>query len=153
MFYYEKTMLSAYPLLQNYIEQLENIIKKRAKNSFYDYQDTVALSNKILELCDARQDLFMLKECTEIAFSKLKEEDKILIFYKYLGIMPSSTDFDHTSRNYFRKQVRAVEKFSKILNNLGFTEKWFNDNFMYMSFISNIYKKVILEDGKKHTFS
>ena len=153
MFYYEKTMLSAYVLLQNYIEQLENIIKKRIKNSFYEYEDTISLTNKILALSDARQDLFLLKECTEIAFNKLNKEDKILIFYKYLGIKPDDENFDHTSRNYFRKQVRAVERFSKILQNLGFTEKWFNNNFMQISFIQNIYKKVVNEDGKKHTLS
>ena len=151
MSYYEKTILTCYTSLSSMIEQIENVIKKRAKNSFYDFQSTEIIANKILALCNVRFDLIDLKEKTENCLDKLNEEDRILIEYKYFQILPKDENFDHTSRNYFRKQVRALNKFSKILSSQGLTEEWFFNKYMKISFISSLYNKVIKEEGKKHT--
>ncbi len=151
MSYYQKTILTCYNSLSSMIEQIENVIKKRARNSFYDFQSAEIIANKILALCNVRFDLIDLKEKTENCLGKLNEEDRTLIEYKYFQIIPDDENFDHTSRNYFRKQIRALNRFSKILLSQGITEEWFIDKYMKISFISSLYNKVIKEEGKKHT--
>ena len=59
-------------------------------------------------------------------------------------------DFDHTSRNYFRKQVRALKRFALKLSSSGYNEEWFQNKYLKIAFISSIYQKTLLEEGKKH---
>ena len=147
---YGKTILSAYPLLDGYITQLEELIKKRAKNSFYLRCDTVSFAEQLLRLGEIRKDLFELKYIVEDVLATLSEYDRILISYKYFGIKPSDENFDLTSRNYFRKQVKALEKFNKALESMGYVQEWFQNKYLKIAFISSIYKKTLLEEGKKH---
>ncbi len=151
MSYYEKTILTCYTSLSSMIEQIENVIKKRARNSFYDFQSTEIIANKILALCNVRFDLIDLKQRTESCLEKLNEEDRTLIEYKYFQILPKDENFDHTSRNYFRKQIRALDRFSKILTSQGITKEWFDNKYMKISYISSLYNKIVKEEGKKHT--
>ena len=95
--------------------KIENLIKKRVKDSFYDYSSTFAQAEKVLELNEVRLDLLELKLITKDALDGLSEVDKTLIYYKYFGILPKDEDFDLKSRNYFRKQNKLVEQFSEKL--------------------------------------
>ena len=151
MKFYVKTILSCFIALDSVIEQIENVIKKKARNSFYEYQGAERLANEVLSLCNIRLDLIDLKEKTANSLNKLSDEDKILIAYKYFGIMPEDENFDHTSWNYFRKQIRAIERFSKILEKQGMTYEYFLKTYMKIHYISEAYNKMVKEDGKKHT--
>ena len=81
----------------------------------------------------------------------LSEVDKTLIYYKYFGILPKDEDFDLKSRNYFRKQNKAIERFDNALKSKGYDEEWFFKKYLKISFIAGIYQKMILEEGKKHS--
>ncbi len=151
MKYYVKTILSCFIALDSVIEQIENVIKKKARNSFYDYESAEKLASNVLVLCNIRCDLIDLKEKTANSLNKLSEEDKILIAYKYFGILPEDENFDHTSRNYFRKQIRAIERFSKILEKEGMTYEHFFATYMKIQYIASTYNKMVKEEGKKHT--
>ncbi len=151
MKFYVKTILSCFIALDSVIEQIENIIKKKARNSFYEYEGAERLANEVLALCEVRYDLIDLKEKTANSLNKLSEYDKILIAYKYFGILPEDKNFDLTSRNYFRKQIRAIEKFSKLLENEGMTYEHFTKTYMKINYIASTYNKMVKEDGKKHT--
>ena len=74
----------------------------------------------------------------------------MLLEYKYFNVVPEIENFDHTSRNYFRKQVRAIDRFNKMLESLGYDEKWFLDCYLKIPFIKGVYHKTIKEEGKKH---
>ena len=108
MEYYGKTMLTCYKKLDKLVLEIENLIKKRVKNSFYDYSSTFSQAQKLLELNEVRLDLIELKEITKNALDSLSDVDKTLICYKYFGILPKDEAFDLKSRNYFRKQNKAV---------------------------------------------
>ena len=149
MSYYEKTVLSCYNALLPMINQIENLIKQKAKNSYYNFSPCQTQAEDILKLIEARVDLFDLKSLTEEALSKIPYEDLYLLKYRFFGEKPNF-EFDHTSRNYFRKQNKALEKFLKALNSIELTEKWFTDKYLKMPFIKNVHKKIILEEGKKH---
>ena len=147
---YAKTILSCYMVLDKIITQIENLIKTRARNSFYDYSSTLKQSEKILSLCNVRLDLLELKEIAKNALNLLNEEQNTLISYKYFGILPKDKNFDLTSRNYFRKQIKALNKFSSLLKSKGYNEEWFAKNYMPIAFIAGTYQKVVSEQGKKH---
>lgn len=150
MCFYGKTMLTCFKNIDSINKQIENLIIKKAKGSFYGTSSALAISQELIDLGEVRFDLMELKEVTLKALSKLKEEDKMLIEYKYFQIVPNVENFDHTSRNYFRKQVRAIDRFHKILEKLGYDEKWFFDNYLKIPFIKGAYHKTIKEEGKKH---
>lgn len=147
---YAKTILSAYPLLSGYITQIENLIKKRAVNSFYLRCDTAHYAEQLIRLGEIRKDLFELINLVDEVLSTLNVYDKTLISYKYFGIKPEDENFDLKSRNYFRKQIKALDKFVKVLESMGYTSEWFQNKYLKIAFISSIYKRTLLEEGKKH---
>jgi hypothetical protein len=112
--------------------------------------DTVRLAEQLITLGEIRKDLIELKYIADDVLSKIKPEDKILISYKYLGIIPSDENFDHTSRNYFRRQISAVKRFTKALLDAGYDKEWFDKKYMKIAFIYSMYQKTLLEQGKKH---
>ncbi len=150
MNYYGKTMLSCYKKLDKLVLQIENLVRKKVKYSFYDYSSTYEQAESVLRLNDVRIDLLELKLITEEALNSLGEVDKTLICYKYFGILPKDKDFDLKSRNYFRKQNKAIERFSSALKSKGYDEDWFIKKYLKISFIAGIYQKMVLEEGKKH---
>ena len=150
MLSYAKTILSSYNQLEGVITQIENVIEHRARNSFYSRLDTVKLAEQLLALGEIRKDLILLKEIADKVLEKIKDEDRVLIAYKYFGVIPSDENFDHTSRNYFRKQVKALERFAKKLETLGYDKEWFQNKYLKIAFIAGVYKKTLNEEGKKH---
>ncbi len=150
MSYHGKTMLSCYRTLDKVVTQIENLIKKRVKNSFFDYTSALQQAEKIISLTQIKEDLVELKTITSEAFDSLTSEDKTLIAYKYFGVLPEDKEFDLKSRNYFRKQNKAIEKFDGILKGKGYDEAWFNSKYLKIAYISGIYNKMIKESGKKH---
>lgn len=150
MSYHGKTMLSCYKSLDCVASQIENIIRSKVRNSFYNFSPTFEQADKILKLTEIRLDLLELKEITKEVLEELLETDRILICYKYFGILPEDKNFDLTSRNYFRKQNKAIERFDSKLKAKGFDEEWFKNKYLKIAFISGVYKKMIKEEGKKH---
>lgn len=150
MSYYAKTMLTCYPIINSVVSQIDNLIKKRVRNSFYDFSPTFSQAEKILSLRGVKDDLMELKEIVDYILNSIDSEDATLIKYKYFKILPKG-EFDHTSRNYFRKQNKAILKFVKKLNFNGYTENWFNDKYLKISFIVSCYNKIVKEEGKKHS--
>ena len=149
MNYYEKTCLTCYPVIDAVVRQIENVIKKNAKNSFYG-GSAERIAEKIIDLSETRIDLIDLKGYVKAAYETLDALDKELIAYKYFGLIPKSKNFDHTSRNYFRRQVRALKTFSKQLKSAGLDEDFFAARYIKIAFINETYKRIVKEEGKKH---
>ena len=147
---YAKTILSSYNQISGIITQIENVIQRRAKNSFYLRCDTTQLANELLSLGEIRKDLIELECIADDILSKIKPEDKTLILYKYMGVVPEDENFDHTSINYFRKQIKELERFTNKLVSEGYDEEWFKNKYLKIAFISGVYNKTLLEEGKKH---
>ena len=147
---YAKTILSCYDTIDGYITQIENVIKIKAKNSFYLRNGTVTLAEQLISLGEIRKDLIELSEIVDKMLKKMTEEDKILISYKYFGVKPKDENFDLTSRNYFRKQIRALKRFSELLVKNNYDEEWFKNKYLKIAYISSIYQLTLNENGKKH---
>lgn len=147
---YSKTILSCYQDISGYITQIEDLIRAKARNSFYSRCSVENLSEQLITLGEIRKDLFELKTITEEVLNSLKVNDRILISYKYFGIMPEDKNFDLTSRNYFRRQISALKRFSNALIERGCDEKWFKVKYLKIAFIYGVYQKTLSEQGKKH---
>ncbi len=147
---YAKTILCAYPHLDSIITQIENLIRNKARNSFYIYDNTQKVVEQILRLGEIAKLLYILKTIAEEVLVSLTPSERELISFKYFGIVPERPDFEHVSRNYFRKQVKALNTFSSRLIESGYDENWFKEKYLKIAFIAGIYKKVQSEEGKKH---
>lgn len=147
---YAKTILSAYPLLDNVITQIEKLIRNKARNSFYLYDNTMQIVEQLLRLGEIAKMLYGLKMIVEETLLSLTPEERELISFKYFGIEPENENFEHVSRNYFRKQVKALNSFSGKLSENGYDENWFKEKYLKIAFIAGIYNKVLKEEGKKH---
>ena len=58
---YAKTILCAYPHLDCIITQIENLIRNKARNSFYIYDNTQKVVEQILRLGEIAKLLYILK--------------------------------------------------------------------------------------------
>ena len=145
---YAKTALSCYNAITPLINSIESVIKKKVKNSARNYSSCEKLADEIAKLIQVRLYLFDLKSLIDEALNKLKPYDITLIKYKYFNVTPNG-EFDHTSRNYFRKQVKALENFTLNFQNLGVSEEWFTEKYLTIPFILNVHKKILKTEGKK----
>ncbi|MBR6737852.1 MAG: hypothetical protein IKL82_05770 [Clostridia bacterium] len=147
---YAKTILSAYPMLDSVITQIENLIRNKARNSFYVYDNTQKVVEQILRLGEIAKLLYILKVIVDDTLLEITPTERELISFKYFGIVPERDNFDHVSRNYFRKQIKALNSFCQRLKENGHDENWFKDKYLKIAFIAGIYKKTLNEEGKKH---
>lgn len=147
MNYYQKTILYAYPNLHRFINGLDDLIEKRAVNSFYDLTSCESQVEKILSLMESKNLLIELKLKIDEILCTFTPDEIMCFEYKYFKRKTKSyfEGFDTQGRSYFRKQIRLLNKFSKILLRKGLDEKWFS-KYLKISFISTVYDRVIQID-------
>lgn len=140
MCYYEKTILSSYYRIDEYIEDCEKAVVYRALTSYSTKESTMTQIDKIINLIYAKNRLCELKSKLEGVFSKFTQDETDCIKYKYYHIKPSE-DFDYTSRNYFRKQLRIIKKIGCMLDKRKLDEKWFCENYLDIYFLKSLYER------------
>ena len=145
MAYYEKVLLYAYPHLEDLARQIDKLVLKRALGSFSNYTSCESQCETILGMSDQKVRLLALKTRLDEILTCLTEYEMELLEYKYFKRKPKSSfcDFDSTSRQYFRRQLKLTEKISFLLNRSGMTEKWFNENYLDIDFMKLLLKRVI----------
>lgn len=143
-----KTVLVTYKSLNSVIEQIENLIKSKVKRSFYDYSSTYSQAQKILELVNVKDDLIDLCLLTKDAISKLNSQDRQHIEYKYLNVLPNN-EFDRTSRQYFRRQIKAFNNFCEKLIESGFDKDKFLNVYLKIPYIYQAYVKICSQEDKR----
>ena len=142
--YYAKTALYAYPNLEAVIEQIDELVERRALYSMNDFSPCQSIAEKILDLTSQKVTLIELKEFIQKALSAFTEEQMKCLDYKYFKTKSKDyyKDFDSSSRNYFRKQIRIAKKFSEKMERVGATDEWFNKNCLKMDFFKELLKRV-----------
>ncbi len=142
---YAKTMLYAYPFIDSFVKRLEEKILNKAINSMYDISPCEEQGANILVLSGRKEDLQYMKHLVELMIMKFPREDFDYFDYKYFNIRPKQEykkklKFDRT---YYRKQDKLLNKFALILSAIGGSNEWFEDLFLSIPYIKNIYKKVL----------
>ena len=121
---YAIILLSAYPNLDNVIKVEGENYLRRCLNSAYFMAPTEKVACSILSVYETKEKLIVLKNKLDLLFSRLDDEEKALIFLKYAGVQPKEK-FKFSSRTYFRKQIKLLEKVKEYLGYLNLTEDVF----------------------------
>ncbi len=134
---YAKVILFAYPYIDDAVAAIDRQIEKRCRLSFYSDKPCLVYADKIAELISDKRYLELLKKAVGKILARLSEEERILIGYKYFKNRPID-GFDYKSRQYFRKQIRVLNKFTEMLSYLKLTEEAFTKYYSKIPYIKSI---------------
>ena len=146
--YYAKAILYAYPHLEAVIEQIDELVERKALTSISDYAPCVEIAEKILSYTAQKDTLIRLKLFCEQALKSFKQYELDCIDYKYFKKKPKEyyQNFDYTSRTYFRRQTEIVKKFAKVMDKIGADNNWFEKECFKMDFFKDMFKRVIAHE-------
>ena len=142
--YYAKTILYAYPVIDDIIEQIDELVEKKAFSSMSDYSPAINQCNKIVEYSVQKGYLYILREGVFDIIKDFSAVELDLLDYKYFKKKPKEyyADFDYLSRQYFRRQNRVVIKFANLLQKKGFTDEKFEKEYIPIQFFKELLKRV-----------
>lgn len=142
---FAKTALYAYPNIMAIVEQIDELVEKKALFSMNDFSPAIEQFNKITELTEQKKVMFALKLYLDDILAKFTKDELDCLEYKYFKRKGKKyfENFDFTSRSYFRKQVKIIGKVSKSLELAGATDSWFIENCLSMDFFNELLKRVI----------
>lgn len=138
---YAKVALLAYPYLKDAVAAIDRQIEKRCRLSFYSQKPCFDYADKIAKLISDKRYLLLLEEKITAILQRLNDEERILIGYKYFKNRPID-GFDYKSRKYFRKQIRVLDKFTKMLELIRLDEKTFLKIYADIPYIKSIMIRV-----------
>lgn len=147
--YYAKAVLYAYKHLEDVMEQIDELVEKKALSSINDLSPCVCQCEKILSYTEQKDTLIVLKIIVDKVLEKFSNEELVYFSYKYFRDKEKDCfrDFDYTGRAYFRKQVKLAEKFADKLEKSGVNDEWFEEYCLKMDFFKELLKRVYeLED-------
>lgn len=130
---YAKILLSAYPYLDGVIKQEGENYLRRCYNSAYFFSPTDDFCSKLISLYQDREKLIVLKNKLDVLFSRLSDEERDLLRFKFAGRMPEKK-FSFSTRTYFRKQIKLLKKVEEYLNYLNITEEVFKKEYSKMEY-------------------
>ena len=146
--YYAKTALYAYANLEAIMEQIDELVEKKALSSMSDYSSALEQCESILNYTAQKDVLIDLKLHIDEALTKLKDENLDYLDYKYFKQKPKDyyVDFDFESRNYFRKQKKLATRVARLLEAGGATDEWFEKNCLKIDFFFELYKRTLAHE-------
>ena len=152
--YYAKTVLYAYPNIEAVMEQIDELVERRALLSMNDFTPCIDQCEKILDFTAQKDTLINLKLMVEKVMEKLTENQIDCLEYKYFKRKSKEyfKDFDFTSRCYFRRQITLINKLKIAFDRVGLTDEWFEENCLRMDFFSELLRRVKIyeEQSKKN---
>lgn len=142
---YAKTMLYAYPYVDTMVKRIDDKILKKALGSMFDTSPCEEQCAAVIMLTGQKADLKYLKHLVERMVMKFPSKDFDYFDYKYFKIRPKEyyKDKIKVDRTYFRKQEKLIAKFCSIFTAIGGDDKWFEEKFLSIRYINNIYQKII----------
>ena len=148
---YAKCILYSYKSLDALMDQIDELVEKKALASISDLSPCELQCEKILSLTNAKDNLINLKIMVERALSKFTDVELDYFDYKYFKKKPKEyyKDFDTTDRNYFRTQIKLAERFATRIEKAGADDAWFIDNCLSTDFFKMVYKNVLEKENVK----
>ncbi|MBQ9514431.1 MAG: hypothetical protein IJR66_05615 [Clostridia bacterium] len=142
---YAKSILYAYSNIDLIIDQIDELVMKKALSSMSDYSPAILQCEKIVDLTYQKDLLAELKRIVMKVLSKFTETELDFFDYKYFKKKPKEyyKDFDYQSRNYFRRQIRLANLFAERLEKCGITDKRFQDEYLRIEFFKELLKRVM----------
>ncbi len=151
---YAKTILYAYSGIEKTIEQIDELVAKRALASFSDFTPCLAQCEKIIDLTYQKDTLAVLKRTVDVVLKKFDVEELKYFDYKYFKKKPRAfyKDFDASGRAYFRKQIKLANLFAERLERLSVDDQWFEEYCLKTDFFKSLFSRVkeMEEKSKKN---
>lgn len=146
---YVKTLLTTYPRIEKIVEQIDELVFKRAISSFSDFSPCIEIAEKILALSQRKKVLVELKRACDSVFNKLTIDEYDLLDYKYIKRKPKEyyKDFDYSSRSYFRGQNNLVKKIASLFFIHGIDDDWYINNCLDDDYFKNTLKRILNHDS------
>ncbi len=148
--YYAKAVLYAYKHLEDVMDQIDELVEKKALASINDLSPCVCQCEKVLSYTEQKDTLIVLKIIVDKVLKKFSDEELVYFSYKYFRDKTKDffQDFDYTGRAYFRRQVKLAEKFACNLEKSGVNDEWFEKYCLKMDFFKELLKRVYEIEGK-----
>ncbi len=146
---YVKTLLYAYPNVRKIINRIDEVVKKKALSSMTDCSDCQEQCEKIVRLTVQKGVLFEINYYLEKILSRLFEEEKLYLEYKYFKTKTKDElkGVDLSSRNYFRKQQKLFEHISNCFIWLNLADSWFEECLKKVPYLKKLLQSVILHQN------
>ncbi len=143
--YYAKCVLYTYPHIPVIMEQIDELVEKRALSSMSDFSPCIEIAHHILDYTKQKDVFIKLSVMTDIILEKFTKEELDCFEYKYFRRKPREyfIGMDTSGRGYFRQQIRLAKRFAKYLEKRGATDAWFEKECMSMDYFREMYRRVI----------
>ncbi len=147
---YAKAILYIYHGIDGVVSQIDDLVLRRALASFSDSTSCEKQAERIIGYIEQKKLLLALRCKTEAALSEFTEEEVKYFEYKYFKRKPADyfVGFDAAGRNYFRKQIRLLEKFCFALARQGIDEESFRRDYLQMEFIRDLVRRIRRSEEK-----
>ena len=141
---YAKSILYAYPCLEVMIEQIDELVVKKALGSMDNFRPCVTQCETIIDLTEQKDLIIDLKLLCDQLLLKFTPDELDCLDYKYFKKKPKEyySDFDFVSRAYFRKQIRLAKKFAILLEKAKWTDELFEKEYLKIDFFCELVKRV-----------
>lgn len=136
-----KTLLYSYPSFDEVIKATDKLVYYKAITSYKDNSKTCDQMNEIVQLNERSARIVWIKGVIEQLLNNLNDYERQLVEYKYFHYAKKS-DFDTSSRSYFRKQLKLEKKIEEKMSYLNPNEEWFMDNFGDIYFLRTKYLRI-----------
>ena len=112
---YTKVLLYTYPNISSLIDQIDELVEKKAISSMDSTLPCIEICNSVINLIKEKDLYLKLMVVLEDVLKTLSEDEMLCVEYKYFLEKDKfkHIDFDYTSKQYFRRQNAIIEKVRK----------------------------------------
>ena len=145
---YVKTLLHSYVHLPKIIIRINQVVLKKALNSMKDFSSCLTQCERIVNLTTQKAILTKAKYYLERAISRLTEDEKDFLDYKFFrtNLSEYTLKINSNSRNYYRVQQKIINTIGENLGFLGKTDEWFEKYCLKVPFLKKMYVAVKRRD-------
>lgn len=152
-----KTILTVYKYLERISGAIDKIVEKSALASFniigqnYHNNNTLSISNKIIELSERKVTLINLKVLVEQTFLEISEKDAQILIEKYVDgrkTIEVADRFELSLRTCFRRISSAENSFKSKLCAKGYNDIKIADMLKDEGWIIRAYNNIATKEGE-----
>ena len=147
---YTKVLLYTYPNIESLIDQIDELVEKKSLSSMDSQEPCIDICNSIIALIKEKDLYLDLMVILDGIFEDFTEEEMLCIEYKYFLVRDrvKFRDFDYTSKQYFRRQNKILEKIKRRLDKRGYDDNFFKEKFLPIRFFKSLLRGV--KEREKH---
>ena len=141
---YAKCILYSYSSLEAVMDQIDELVEKKALASMSDTSPAYFQCEKIVLFTMQKDLLIETKRTVDKILERLTDYERECLDYKYFKSKPKTeyVGIDTTCRSYFRKQIKLAEIFADRLERAGIDDSRFENVFLKIDFFRELLRRV-----------